>query len=63
MEKKFTENIREAPEAEMVCYCAGVTKEAILRARRTGARSLAAVKAATGACTQGRCGETNPRGR
>lgn len=52
----FTENVLAAPEIETVCYCAGVTKAA-------GARTLAEIKAATGASTQGRCRETSPRGR
>ncbi len=60
---RFTEDIRAAPGTEMVCYCAQVTKADILRAVAQGARSLAAVKAATGACTQARCRETSPRGR
>lgn len=59
----FTEDIRQAPETEMVCYCAHVTKAQILNAMQQGARSLGEIKAATGACTQGRCRETSPRGR
>ncbi|MFZ5565162.1 MAG: (2Fe-2S)-binding protein [Thermodesulfobacteriota bacterium] len=59
----FTEDIRRAPEAETVCYCSGTTKGDILRAVAAGARSLDEIKAATGACTQGRCRETSPRGR
>ena len=59
----FTEDIREAPGTETVCYCSQVTKADILRAKEKGARSLAEIKATTGACTQGRCKETSPRGR
>ena len=59
----FTEDIREAPMAETVCYCSQVTKADVLRAREKGAQTLAEIKAATGACTQGRCKETSPRGR
>lgn len=62
-ETPFTEDIRNAPDTETVCYCSGVTKGAILQAIAAGARSLQEVKGATGACTQGRCRETNPRGR
>jgi NAD(P)H-nitrite reductase large subunit len=59
----FTEDIRKAPGTETVCYCSQVTKADILRAREKGARTLAEIKAATAACTQGRCKETSPRGR
>lgn len=59
----FTEDIREAPGAETVCYCSQVTKADILRAKEKGARTLAEIKAAIGACTQGRCKEASPRGR
>ncbi|MBU2548048.1 MAG: (2Fe-2S)-binding protein [Proteobacteria bacterium] len=59
----FTENIRYAPDDELVCYCSGVTKRRILSAFRAGATSLADIKAVTGACTVGRCKELNPRGR
>ena len=57
----FTGDIRKAPETETVCYCSHVTKAQILRAMESGARSLEEIKAATGACTQGRCRETSPR--
>jgi NAD(P)H-nitrite reductase large subunit len=59
----FSEDVRKAPETETICYCSGVTKADILRAMGAGARCLADIKAATGACTQGRCRETSPRGR
>ena len=58
----FTEDICNAPETETVCYCSQVTKADILRAKKEGARRLAEIKAATGACTRGRCNETSPRG-
>lgn len=60
--RAFTPDIRQAPPLETVCWCAGVTKAQILAARAAGARSLEAIKSATGACAQGRCRETNPRG-
>ncbi|WP_084517509.1 (2Fe-2S)-binding protein [Desulfatiglans anilini] len=59
----FTEDIRNAPDTETVCYCSSLSKGAILQAMEAGARSLQEIKAATGACTQGRCRETNPRRR
>ena len=58
----FAEDIRKAPESETVCYCSKVTKADILRAKENGALTLAEIKAATGACTQGRCKEASPRG-
>ena len=63
LEISFTEDIREAPGNEVVCYCSQVTKVDILRAKEKGAGTMAEIKAATGACTQGRCKETSPRGR
>lgn len=60
---RYTEDIHKAPEAEMVCYCSQVTKAQVLRAMEAGARTLDDIKAATGACTQGRCRETSPRRR
>ena len=59
----FTVDIRKAPETETVCYCSDVTKAEILRAVGEGARSMDEIKSATGACTQGPCKETSPRGR
>jgi len=58
---RYTEDIRKAPGTEMVCYCAQVTKSQILSAMAAGARSLADIKAATGACSQARCREASPR--
>lgn len=60
---RYTEDIRGAPETETMCYCSQVTKAQILRAMEAGARSLEDIKAATGACVQGRCRETSPRRR
>lgn len=61
--RSFTEDIRNAPETETVCYCSDVTKAEILNAMDNGARSLADIKEVTGACIQGRCKELSPRGR
>lgn len=64
MEKHaYTENVFEAPDGESVCWCSRVTKGTILAAIRQGATTLGAVRAATGACTVGRCQELSPRGR
>ena len=59
----YTEDIRLAPDSEAVCYCAGVSKADILKAREGGAKTLSDIKAATGACTMARCKELSPRGR
>ncbi len=60
---QFSGNILDAPREEMVCYCYGVTKGQILDAVQAGARSLDQLKAATGACTVGKCAELSPRKR
>jgi SAM-dependent methyltransferase len=59
----FTENIREAPLDEPVCWCSGVTKRAILEAQQQGARNMDVIRRMTGACTVGRYRELSPRGR
>jgi len=58
-----TEDILEAPLNELVCYCSNVTKGRILAAIQEGARSLEAIKTATGACSIGKCKELSPRKR
>ena len=55
--------ILAAPDQALVCYCSGVSKGRIRRAMAQGARSLADMKAATGACSLARCSELSPRGR
>ena len=52
-----------APDEAMVCFCSGVTKGQIKSAIENGARSLADIKAATGACIVARCKEISPRRR
>ena len=59
----YTEDIRHAPDEEYVCWCSRVSKGDVCNAIREGAESLAAVRAVTGACTQGLCAHKNPRGR
>jgi NAD(P)H-nitrite reductase large subunit len=59
----FTEDIREAPDRELVCYCSGVSKGQILQAISLGAKTLEDIKALTGSCSVGRCKELNPRRR
>jgi NAD(P)H-nitrite reductase large subunit len=59
----YTENVLDAPDSEIVCWCSHVTKRTILAAKRQGATTLEAIRLATKACTLGRCKEFNPRGR
>lgn len=59
----YTPDIRQAPDDELVCYCSGVSKGRVREAMASGARTLADIKALTGACSLGRCRELNPRGR
>lgn len=58
----YTEDIRQAPDSEPVCWCAGVSKGEILRCINEGADTLEAVRRLTRACTMGQCLEKNPRG-
>ncbi len=60
---RFTEDIREAPDSELVCYCSVVSKGQILQAIRLGGETLEDIKELTGACSVGRCKELNPRRR
>jgi nitrite reductase (NADH) large subunit len=55
--------ILAAPDEEVVCFCSGVTKGQIQAAIKAGARSLADIKAATGACTVAKYRELSPRRR
>lgn len=60
---KFTDDILQAPDTELVCYCSRVSKGAILQTKDQGAVTLADIKAATGACTVAHCAVKSPRGR
>jgi nitrite reductase (NADH) large subunit len=44
-------NWKDASVGKTICQCENVTKGAILRAIRGGARSLDDIRAATGACS------------
>lgn len=61
--QSFTENVLEAPDDEIICWCNRVTKGTILSAIKHGATSLEEIRLATKACTVGHCKELNPRGR
>ncbi len=50
-------------EDDIICYCSGVGRRAILSALDQGAKTLQDIRESTGACTQGRCGELSPRKR
>lgn len=63
MKSDFTANIMEAPEDETVCWCSGVSKKTILKAKENGANNMEDIRHITGACTVGRCNELSPRGR
>ncbi len=52
-----------APESEVVCACAGVSKARIREAIAQGAYTLPLVKILTGAGQDDACREKNPRGR
>ena len=60
---QYTQDIRLVPGEELVCYCSQVSKAEILAAVKAGAKTLQAIKDATGACTVACCKETSPRGR
>lgn len=47
---------------ETVCYCAGVTRGAIVEAIADGAATLADIQQMTGAGIGSRCKELNPKG-
>ncbi len=60
---KFTSDIRFASDDEYVCWCSCISKGEVLRAIQQGAKTIDDIRAVTGACTQERCAEKNPRGR
>ena len=47
---------------DTICFCKGISREAIVRSIRKGARTLKDIQAATGACTGNRCKELNLKG-
>ena len=46
---------------DIVCYCSNVTEEEIVRAIKSGAKTLDDIRKVTKACTVGRCKELSPR--
>jgi NAD(P)H-nitrite reductase large subunit len=56
-------DILDAPDDALVCHCDGVTKAKVLRAIKSGARSLQEVEEMTGACRTKRCIHLSPRKR
>lgn len=63
MTEHYTENVLEALDSEIVCWCSRISKQTILQAVIDGARTLEDVSRMTGACTQGNCRRLSPRGR
>ena len=63
MKGSYSENILDAPQSEIVCWCSGVSKISIINAVRDRARNVDDIRKLTGACTLGRCKELSPRGR
>ena len=51
------------PDAQIICYCKGVTKATIVQAIRDGAQTLDDVRQVTTACTGSECKTRNPAGR
>jgi len=60
--KRF-DDVRTLAPQDLICYCCDVDKRTIEQAIRSGARTLAAIKEKTGACTGSDCKEKNPNGR
>ena len=60
---KFTENVLQAPDDELVCWCSEVSVKHIRDAVQNGARTLEGIRKVTTACTKGDCRKKNPRGR
>jgi len=54
---------KQAPDAQIVCYCQGIDKKTIVQAISTGSNTLALIQAATTACTGHKCKEVNPSGK
>ena len=63
MAEHYTEDILEAPDSEIVCWCGRVSKQRVLQAVIDGARCLEDIRSMTGACAQGDCRRLSPRGR
>ena len=61
--KHYTENILEAPDTEYVCWCNKVSKAAIKKTIKNGAKNFVDVRNVTNACAGGNCKKNNPRGR
>lgn len=57
------QDILQAPDDALVCFCDQVTKKKVLKAMAAGARSLQDVEEVTGACRTKRCKELSPRKR
>ena len=61
--KTSRQRIVSMPDAQIICYCKGITKAAIVQAVGDGARTLDDIRRMTTACTGGECKTKNPSGR
>jgi SAM-dependent methyltransferase len=60
--KTSRQRIISTPDAQIICYCKGITKAAIVQAVGDGARRLDDIRQMTTACTGGECKTKNPSG-
>ena len=60
---EFTPNIMDAPDDEVVCWCANVTKGQICEAIASGIHTLDRLHAELGILRGDQCTEKSPRGR
>lgn len=56
-------NLKIDDTGKMICYCNHVTQKEIESAIKQGAKTLADIQQATGACSGNRCKELNPSGK
>ncbi|MHC4518030.1 MAG: arsenite methyltransferase [Planctomycetota bacterium] len=61
--KTGRQRITSMPDAQIICYCKGVTKAAIVEAIQDGTQTLDDVRHVTTACTGTECQTKNPSGR
>lgn len=61
--KTSRQRIIGVPDPQIICYCKGITKGAIVQAIHDGAGTLDDIRRMTTACTGGECKTKNPSGR
>ncbi len=58
------QDILDAPDNTIICYCGNINKGSIVRAIKEGHTSFAQLRAATGVCPEPNdCLHNNPKGR